>query len=416
MHAAYFSPDPTVDSLDQRHGGPDFWALDPGIPFLNHGAFGSCPHPVLSQQHALQDYMERQPIRFFVDEFQALWDHARSELAHFLGANLVRIVFLRNATESANVLLRAFNWQPGDDGIVTNHAYNACRNGLERVAQGHGAHVRLIPIPFPMDEPKTVVHAVLSQVMHRTRLALLDHVTSPTGLILPIETLIPALKQLGIETIVDGAHAPSLLPRCLNAPDCLGYAGNCHKWLCAPKSAAFLYVRSDFVTRFPPLITSHDANSTRTDRSRFLLEFGWMGTMDPTPWVECPSRRAARERASPRRMDCHPTQEPNPGSGRPKPAVRTLRSLNACARFYTGSYGRRTLATCLLHGIPTHSERPGSPAQLSLTPTPHRGAVFPWPRPPARLLRISAHLYNARSDYEKLAEAPANWRKSLRKS
>ncbi|HBB35508.1 MAG TPA: aminotransferase [Cyanobacteria bacterium UBA8803] len=265
-----------------------FWSLEPTVTFLNHGSFGAVPLPILAVQQKLREQLERQPLRFFLREFEPLLEAARSELAVFVGADSEELVFVPNATTGVNAVLRSLFFQPGDEILTTNLEYNACRNALDFVASRAGATVVVAQVPFPIQSPDTVVEAVLARVSPRTRLALLDHITSSTALILPIQQLVSQLKQQGVETLVDGAHAPGMVPINLHEIGATYYTGNCHKWLCAPKGAAFLYVQPHQQSQIRPLTISHGANSSRTDKSRFQLEFDWMGTDDPTAYLCIP--------------------------------------------------------------------------------------------------------------------------------
>ncbi len=335
-----------------------------------------------------------------------LLDEARAALAAFVGAAPSDLAFVANATAGVNAVLRSLVFAPGDELLTTDHAYGACRNALDFVAERSGAVVVTAKVPFPIDGPEAVLQAVLANVGPRTRLALLDHVTSPTGLVFPIAELVAALAARGVATLVDGAHAVGMLPLDVAAIGAAYYAGNCHKWLCAPKSVGFLHVRRDLQEHVRPLAISHGARLRRPDRSRFLVEFDWTGTIDPTPAL------------------CVPEAIRMLGAVLPGgwPALRERNRALALA-------GRRVLAAVLAIAEPAPASMIGSLAALpiadgSTTPptSPLYGdplqdvlreragievPVLPWPAPPRRLIRISAALYNTLADYERLASALA---------
>jgi isopenicillin-N epimerase len=393
--------------LNRPIGGRNFWALDPAVIYLNHGSFGACPRPVLKFQQALQARLERQPMRFLVDDVEGLWDSARRTLAKFVGADADGLVFVPNATTGVNTVLRSLSFKRGDELLITNHGYNACRCALDFIAAHSGAKVVTAEIPFPLASPQSVADAVLERVTRRTRLVLLDHVTSSTGLILPVAQIIRELNARGIESLVDGAHAPGMIPLNLRQLNATYYTGNCHKWLCAPKTSALLYVRADCRAQIHPLVISHGVNSSRTDRSRYLLEFGWMGTSDfsaclsvpeairvigallPGGWPAVMRRNRALALAA-RKILCDTLQIPPP-----------------CPEEMLGS----------LAAVPLPDMTAADAARIANGLDPLRrkllrefgieAPVHPWPAPPKRLLRVSAQLYNALPHYERLAEALA---------
>jgi isopenicillin-N epimerase len=384
---------------------PDFWLLDPSIAFLNHGSFGSCPRPVLEFQQEIRLRMERQPIQFFVRDLEALLDEARETLAQFIGAHSDNLVFVPNATAGVNTVLSSLHFERGDQVLVTDHEYNACRNALDVMAERRGIEVAVIGIPFPMANEAQALDPILSAVTPRTRLLLIDHITSQTGLILPMEEIVRELAQRGVDTLVDGAHAPGMIPLNLEQLGAAYYTGNCHKWICAPKGAGFLYLRPDRQKRIRPLSISHGANSQRTDRTRHLIEFGWTGTWDPSAYLSVPEAIRQMGRMLP--GGWVELRERNRALALEAREIlcAALRMAPPCPEPMIGALA----AIPLPDGESTGP--PKSPLYLDPLQEELLGKfrievpVIPWPRPPARVLRISAQVYNAREQYEALAQA-----------
>src|SRR5512141_1521818 len=241
----------------------DHWLLDPSITFLNHGSFGATPRQVLAKQDEFRLRMEREPVRFLVRELEPLLDAARNAVAGFIAADPAGVVFVPNATAGVNAVLRSLDLDEHDQLLVSTQEYNASRNALEYVAQMAGAKIALVEIPFPIASPDVVVERVLERVTDRTKLLLIDHITSQTGLVFPIERIVKEMTSRGIDTLVDGAHGPGMVPLDLRALGAAYYTGNLHKWVCAPKGAAFLYVRENRRYGVRPIAISHGANSTR---------------------------------------------------------------------------------------------------------------------------------------------------------
>jgi len=258
------------------------WCLDPAVKYLNHGSFGACPSTVLATQSALRLEMEREPVDFLAVGLKARLDAARETLAAFLGAEPADLAFVTNATAGVNAVLRSLDFKPGDELLTTTHTYAACRKTIDYVAARSGASVIVATLPFPLRDAQQIIDAVLALATTRTRLAVLDHVTSPTAMVLPIARLVAELRNRGIETLIDGAHAPGMVPLALSDLGAAYYTGNAHKWLCAPKGAAFLHVRRDRQAGLHPLVISHGYTQG------FHAEFDWTGTCDPTPWLCIP--------------------------------------------------------------------------------------------------------------------------------
>jgi isopenicillin-N epimerase len=244
---------------------------------------------VLDAQRAWRDRLEAEPVRFLARELDGHLGEVRGRLGAFVGADPDDLALVANATGGANAVLRSLRFEPGDEILTTDHEYNAVLNVARYVAARDRARVVVVELPFPAASPDEVIGRVLAAVTSRTRLAVLSHVTSPTALVLPIEELVAALAAGGIDTLVDGAHAPGMVPLDLHALGAAYYAGNLHKWVCAPKGAAFLHVRRDRQAGVRPGTISHGANAAGGVDARFRHEFDWQGTLDPTAWLAIPA-------------------------------------------------------------------------------------------------------------------------------
>jgi isopenicillin-N epimerase len=275
-------PEPSALARDFR--------LDPGIVYLNHGSFGACPAPVQEAQRRHRDRVEADAVRFYVDDLWGLVDRSRRALGPIVGCDASDLVFVHNATTGVATVLHNLGLRAGDEILTTSNEYTACLNNCREAARRAGASVVAADLPWPMPGPDAAFDAVMARVTDRTRVALISLVTSATGIRLPAERLIAALKDRGVETILDAAHGPGCVAMDLDAWGPAWATGNCHKWLCSPKGAAFLFVRRDLQDGFRPLVLSNDAErlddaAGRSGRSRFNHEFDYAGTDDVTAYL-----------------------------------------------------------------------------------------------------------------------------------
>src|SRR5271169_6674347 len=385
-------------SANPRSPWADLWPLDPAVDYLNHGSFGACPNAILEKQAGLRARLEREPMDFYVRALPGLYAEARAALAGFVGADGDDLAFVPNATAGVNAVARSLALSPGDELLTTDHEYAACKKTLDYAAARAGARVVVATVPFPLRSEEEVVSAVLARVTSRTRLAMLDHVTSPTALIFPIERLVRELSARGVDTLVDGAHALGMIPLDLARLGAAYYTANAHKWLCAPKGAAFLHVRKDRQKGLHPVAISHGYEG---GEPRFLKEFDWTGTADPTAVLCVP--------------DCIAYLGGLLPGGWPE-LMATNHALAVKAR--------ATICDALRLASPAPESMLGSMASVALpisgptTPAQSLGRealadwmrargvepwFYDWPPGRGKLVRVSAQLYNTEGQFVRLA-------------
>ncbi|HET9852355.1 MAG TPA: aminotransferase class V-fold PLP-dependent enzyme [Candidatus Limnocylindrales bacterium] len=388
------------------------WDLDPSVLYLTHGTYGACPRPVLAAQRAMLEELESNPIRFLSRDLEERWDAARRTVSEFLNADPHGLVVVPNATTGVATVFASLHLRPGDELLTDDHEYNATLNALATTAEGARARVVTVPIPLPIRHPEEVVEAFISGVTPRTRLALVSHVTSPSGLVLPIETIVRELDRLGVDTLVDAAHAPGMVPVDVGGLGAAYWTGNGHKWLCGPKTSGMLVVREDRRSGVLPLVTSHGRNDPRTDRPPLWKEFDWQGTLNPTAFLALPE------------------------------AIRVIGSLDAdggWAEHMAANHDLALAARALLNDrlglapiapesmvgamasirLPvalddaaaeslTRSIAVEDRIEVPVVPFPVRAARLSGVPPTRTLLRISAQRYNELGDYERLAHVLAH--------
>jgi len=253
--------------------------LERGVAFLNHGSFGAAPRVVLEAAEQWRRHMEANPDLFLREILPGKLRAAAGELARFIQARRDDVVFVDNATAGVNAVLRALEFRAHDEILATTHTYGAVRQAIRYVCDRTGAKLIEAQITLPITDGGMLFSAVADRLSERTRLVVLDHVSSPTGLIFPVAELTALARARGARVLIDGAHAPGQLELDVPALGADWYVGNCHKWLFAPRSCAFLWCRDEAKRELHPLAISHHYGEG------FTAEFDWTGTRDFSAWL-----------------------------------------------------------------------------------------------------------------------------------
>jgi isopenicillin-N epimerase len=345
-------------------------------------------------QRRWRDELEADPTGFFENRYQVELDLAREALGSFVVADPASLAFVTNATTGVASVMASLELSAGDEIVVTDHTYNACRNVIDVATARADATVVVAPVSFPDSSPDQAVQSVLGKVGPRTRLVMVDHVTSPTALVFDVAKIVEELEP-DVPVLVDGAHAPGMLALDLGAIGASFYTGNLHKWVCAPKGAGFLSVAKRFRDSMRPPVISHGWNSPRAGVTRFHALFDWTGTFDPTAWLSVPSA-----------IETMAGTHPDGWSG----VIAANRALAIRARdVLTQRLDLPKPAPDEMLGsmaaIPLAAARPGLAGRLR-----DQGivaVVSPWPSAGHSVLRVSAQRYNTLDEYSRLADVIA---------
>ena len=270
--------------MDFGHKILNEWYLDESVVFLNNGSFGATPKVVLEAQFEIIRKLEREPLTFFLDDYNELLNIASVRLAGFVGSEVENIVFVENATTGVNTVLRSLinEINPGDELLTTNHVYPGVKNAMQYVADKTGAKYVEADIPFHIDGSAQIAEIIKKSLNEKTKIAVFDHITSPTAIIFPVKELIEICHAYNTIVVIDGAHTPGMLELNIEELKPDFYTGNCHKWMFTPKGCAFLWVNKNYHDEINPLCISLDYNKG------FRQEFAWTGTKNPSSWLVVP--------------------------------------------------------------------------------------------------------------------------------
>ncbi|HYM03829.1 MAG TPA: aminotransferase class V-fold PLP-dependent enzyme [Stellaceae bacterium] len=372
------------------YGAPlrEQWPLDPEVTYLNHGGYGLTPHAVLAAQAEWRMRIERNPTRFMTQDYPEALRAAAAALAEHIGAAASDVVFVENATTGCNAVLRSLDFRPGEEILTTSLAYGAIAKAIRYVALRAGAVIVTADIKLPVTGPQDVIAAVTARLGKRTRLCVFDHVASSSALILPVAELTRLAHDAGARVLIDGAHAPGLVPLDVPASGAEWYVGNCHKWLMAPRACGFLWARPPAQSLIHPLSISHGLGAG------FTAEFDWTGTRDPTPFLCVPAGIDFHRRLGGRLLMTR-------NSWLAREAARLLGDAwRAATSGPPAAYA--AMASLRLPGTEGATSEQAAALQRRLSEE-HRVEAAIFPQAGNLWLRVSSQAYNELADYDRLA-------------
>jgi isopenicillin-N epimerase len=378
-----------------------YWGLDEQIIFLNHGSYGATPTIVMDEQKRWQLLLEKDPVKFFEDIAPNALIESRKAIANLVNCDYDDLALIENATSGVNIILRSLKFQKGDEIIVPNHAYQACRNTIDYVAEKWGVVVKTCEIPFPIKGNQIIIENIMKCVTKNTKLALIDTVTSPTGLLMPFEELVESLESKGVNVLLDAAHGIGMLPLDIEKIGASYTTSNCHKWLCAPKGSAFLHVRKDLQNLIHPLTISHGMTTPLGNSTRFRHEFDWTGTRDVSAWCVLPFVIENLTKLVGMNWSEIITHNRNLAIRGRKIICKKLNIVPPCPDYMISSIATIKISSNQVNEIDLYEPDPLHVKLLEDYDI--QVPVWSWPNPQGRYIRISAQLYNYEDEYEYLA-------------
>lgn len=262
--------------------------LDPAITFLNHGSFGATPQPVFEAKIGFQREMEADPVHFIQKKLPIYLKEAKRPLAEFLGCEAADFFFTPNPTQAINTIMRSLQLQPGDEILATNHEYGAMDRTWHFYCKKSGAKYIRQNITLPITSKEQIIEDFWKGYTSKTKVVFINQISSSTALIFPVKEICDKAQELGLITIVDGAHVPGHIPLNLRELNPDYYTGTLHKWMLAPKGSSFLYVKKEFQADLDPLIVSWGYESLFPSESQFLDYHEYQGTNDHSTYLCTP--------------------------------------------------------------------------------------------------------------------------------
>lgn len=259
------------------------------VTFLNFGSFGACPKPIFERYQQYQLELEQEPVQFITVTGLQYLKQSREALAAYINCPADDVVYVTNPSYAVNIIAKSFNLQKDDEILTTNLEYGACDRAWNYYCKKVGAKYIRQPITLPIPSKEDLINEFFKGLTSRTKLVFISHLTSSTGLRMPVEEICAIAKQKGILTFVDGAHAPGQLPLNLQTLQADIYTGACHKWMMTPKGSSFLYVKNEHQHLFDPLIVSWGYQSTAPSQSQFLDYHQMQGTRDFSAFLCIPN-------------------------------------------------------------------------------------------------------------------------------
>jgi isopenicillin-N epimerase len=373
----------------------DLFPLKENAVYLNHGGFGVTPRGVMAARAAIAQEIEQAPSPFFVHEYRAKWNSIAACVATRLGVAADSLALVDNVTDGINAVLRAVPFKPGDEILTTSTTYGAIDLAAEHIAHRQGANVAHMPIPFPNPSREGCIDALQTALTPRTRLAILDHVTSSTALVLPIAEMARICRERGVAVVVDGAHAPGNVALDISSIPADWYVANLHKWYFVPRGCGFLWAAPGRRDGLVPNVLSWDI------KREFPHSFEWKGTRDPSAWLSIPAAFAFMDKFGEESVRVHNHGLVRQGMALLCEAWKVRVDTPDCM---IGSMGLVPLPDDIPYATDEESrvklqKRLWEGFGIEVSPSfSHDGTIW---------LRFSAQIYNSLADYEKLARAIA---------